>query len=72
MKLKQFLNQKGQTAMEYLLLLAVAVTIGVAFKKKMEGFLLRNPNSVINQQLNRFTNQFNSDSQGRYRSYSLR
>lgn len=58
--------------MEYMLILAVAITIGLAFKKKMEDFILRNPNSYISRQLNSFTRQINSDSSGRYRYFNLR
>ncbi len=54
-------NEKGQTATEYMMLLVVAFTIGTTFKKKIEEFLISNPNSVISKQINNFTNEFNAD-----------
>lgn len=67
---QKFLNQKGQTAVEYLLMTAVAITIGVAFKKKMEDFVLNNPNSVMAKRLNLLNSQF--DSSNRYMRFPLR
>lgn len=57
--------------MEYLLLVAVAMTIGIAFKKKMEEFVLKNPNSVLSKQINGLMASFNQDSV-RFSRYNLR
>lgn len=58
--------------MEYMLIMAVAITIGLAFKKKMEEFMLKNPNSVINKQLKKLTSSIQEDSSGRYQNFTLR
>jgi hypothetical protein len=72
MKIGKFLRQKGQTSTEYLLLLVVSITLGIAFKKKMEEFILTNPNSIISKNLNQFQSRFEEDTSGRYRRFSLR
>lgn len=66
----KYLNQQGQTAVEYMMLVAVAVTIGIAFKNKMEDFVLKNPNSTLAKNLNFLDSQF--DSSRRYATFPLR
>jgi hypothetical protein len=44
-------TQKGQTATEYLLMLFVAATLGMTAFKKLQAYLLTNPNSVIGKPL---------------------
>lgn len=44
--------------MEYLLMIVVSVTLGIAFKKKMEEYFFRNPNSFINTSLRNYRNLF--------------
>jgi hypothetical protein len=44
-------TQKGQTATEYLLMLAVAASLGMTAFKKLQAYLLTNPNSVIGKPL---------------------
>lgn len=66
------LGRKGQTSIEYLLLTVVAISIGIAFKKKIEDYMLTNPNSLLSRSLNQFNSQFSEDTEGRYRIYSLR
>jgi len=70
--MRHLLNQKGQTAVEYTLMIVVAIGIGVAFKKKMEDFLISSPNSIVTQSLNGFKTRFNADSNGRYKWFPLR
>lgn len=70
--MKRFSVQKGQTSVEFLLILVVAITIGVAFKAKMEDFMLKNPNSYISKQLNSLKASFEEDTSGRYRRFTLR
>jgi hypothetical protein len=48
MKLRLFLKQKGQTSVEYLLMLVMAVGLGLTFFKKFQGYLLTNQDSYIN------------------------
>ncbi|MES2525455.1 MAG: hypothetical protein V4598_00145 [Bdellovibrionota bacterium] len=40
-------NQRGQTSIEYLLMLVVSITLGITFKKKMNEYFFTNPNSFI-------------------------
>lgn len=72
MKWLQKLRDKGQTTVEYMLLLVVAISIGMAFKKKMEEFILTNPNSLISKSLNQLQARFEADSSGRYQYFSIR
>lgn len=65
------LGQEGQTAMEYMLILVVAITIGIAFKQKMEEFLLDNPNSFVTRSINGFKSKFQSDSSGRFKKFPM-
>jgi len=69
-RIQFFLNAKGQTAIEYVLLVAVSFSIGVTFKNKMEEFLLKNPNSIITKQLNGFTSLLEQDP--KFRTFPLR
>jgi hypothetical protein len=51
MKLRFLLNKLGQTSVEYLLMLVVSIGLGLTFFKKFEGYLLTNPNSYMNIQM---------------------
>lgn len=51
MKLSSFLKNKGQTSVEYLLMLTVSVGLGMTFFKKFQGYLLDNPNSYMKIQM---------------------
>ena len=45
--------------MEYILLIAVMVTISITFFNKLNDFMIDNPNSVLNSYLNGFDKVFN-------------
>ena len=49
--IRDLLKEYGQTSVEYLLMLAVSVGLGITFFKKFEGYLLTNPNSYLNIQM---------------------
>lgn len=70
--MKRFLGRRGQTSVEYMLILVVAITIGISFKKKMEEFMLNNPNSFISSQLNSLQASFSQDASGRFTRFTLR
>jgi hypothetical protein len=72
MKLVRFFEDQGQTTVEYMLILVVSLSIGVAFKKKMEDFMLKNPNSYISKSLGRIQSDLEADSSGRYRYFTVR
>lgn len=62
----------GQTSIEYLLLIVVAVSIGLAFMKKMDEYLIQNPDGTIGKPLKEFKSSLNSDTNGRYSRFPLR
>ncbi len=64
-------SQKGQTAIEYLLLIAVATSFGLTFMKKMDEYLIKNPNGLIAKPLNSFKDKISRDPTGRYRVYPI-
>ncbi|HLW58031.1 MAG TPA: hypothetical protein VKY27_11620 [Bacteriovoracaceae bacterium] len=70
--MKRFLRHRGQTSVEYMLILVVTITIGIAFKKKMEEFMLTNPNSFISKQLNSLQAGLAHDTSGRFTRFPLR
>lgn len=66
-----FKSQKGQTSVEYLLLVVVAVSFGFTFMKKMDEYLLKNPNGLIAKPLNSFKKALGTPDQ-RYRTFPIR
>lgn len=70
--LRQFLKtQTGQTSVEYLLLIVVAVSLGLTFLKKMEEYLIDNPNGLIAKPLNSFKKELGTPGD-RYQRFPLR
>lgn len=63
--------EAGQTAVEYLLLIAVAVGIGLTFFKKMDQYLIKNPNGLISKPLNSFKKSIGTPAE-RYKRFPLR
>jgi len=47
-------NEKGQTSVEYVLLIAVMITIAVTFFGKLNEYIITNPDSVMNRYLGGF------------------
>jgi hypothetical protein len=62
-------NQKGQTSIEYLLMVVVAITLGITFKKRMDEYFLKNPNSFIQRSLGLYRAQLGNDP--RYRKFTV-
>ena len=58
-------NQKGQTSLEYLLMIAVSLTLGFTFQKKMEEYFFNNPNSFISKSLRNYKVLFSGTVNGR-------
>lgn len=69
MRRVSFLKQLGQTSIEYMLLMAVSVGLGLTATKKIREFLIDNPNSVISKQLNIYKQMWVSDP--RYQQYRI-
>lgn len=64
-------SQKGQTSVEYMLLIAVAISFGLLFFKKMDQYLLTNPNGIIAKPLNSYKNSLGNPKDG-YKYFPLR
>lgn len=69
------LGQKGQTAVEYILLLAVVMLIGGSLFKKVEGYLISDPDSIAKTYVKSFENMFggqNGSFQGQYKYFTIK
>jgi hypothetical protein len=64
-------SEKGQTSIEYVLMIVVSVSFGLTFARKMDDFLIKNPNGIIGAPIKKFTEALNKDVSGRYRYYEL-
>jgi hypothetical protein len=58
-KIAKKLGQAGQTSVEYILLISVVFFVSQAVFKKLEGYLLTNPDSFKNEYLGAYKNMFN-------------
>ncbi len=65
------LNQKGQTSVEYILLVGVMITVSITFFKKVEDFIIKNPNSYINKALGGYERAFRGNG-SQYKTFTLR
>jgi hypothetical protein len=70
MRMKVQLNQKGQTSIEYLLLIVVGALLGILVFNKLSGYFLKDPNSYVNKQLAPLKDF--SDKGGRFKKFPLR
>lgn len=61
MKLRKFLKDKGQTSIEYILMLAVSVGLGLTFMKNFQAYLIDNPDSYINIHMKFYKDLFDPD-----------
>jgi hypothetical protein len=59
MKLAIFLKEKGQTSIEYLLMIATVAALGTTFFNKFNGYLIENPDSYMNIQLKVYERVYN-------------
>jgi hypothetical protein len=58
MKIQHFLLEKGQTSLEYALVIAVSAGLGLTFLKKFKGYMLDNPDSYVRLQLKLYERMF--------------
>lgn len=63
-------SKKGQTAVEYLLMIALGASLGLAAFKKLKEYLLTGPDSVIGKPLKDMQTKLSSDE--RYRRAPFR
>ncbi|MFP5385790.1 MAG: Flp family type IVb pilin [Bacteriovoracia bacterium] len=64
-------SKQGQTSVEYLLLIAVAISFGLTFMKKMDEYVINNPNGLIGKPLKTFKDKISQDPTNRYRVYPI-
>lgn len=64
-------SEQGQTAIEYLLIMVVSISLGLTFLKKMDEYVLSNPQGLIGGPLNQFKSQLNQDPTGRYKTFPI-
>ena len=68
-------GQKGQTSVEYILLLVVVIAVGSALFKKVEGYLISDPDSLRNTYLGEYQDMFsgqNGSFQGQYKRFTIK
>lgn len=65
-----FKSQQGQTSIEYLLLIVVAISFGLTFMKKMDEYLINNPNGLIAKPLNSFKERMGDPTNG-YKTFPI-
>lgn len=74
-QIRHVLNHKGQTSVEYILMILVVVTVATSVFEKLEGYLLTGPNSIQNQYLGTYKNMFsgsNGSFTGSYKWFSIK
>ena len=64
------MNQKGQTSIEYLLLIVVSVGLGMTFLSRMGDYFVKNPNSFVAKSLNNYKAVLGSP-EGRYKRFKV-
>jgi hypothetical protein len=68
--MKRFLKQHGQTAVEYLLVTAVSIGLGVTFFKKASNLLINDQNSFIRGYLTKYQGILNNSTGPNGRKYN--
>ncbi len=63
-------SEKGQTAVEYVMMVAVAVSLGIAVFKKLDEYLIKNPNGLVGKPLNSYRQAM--DQNGKYKRFPIR
>ncbi len=61
-KFTKYIGEKGQTSVEYILLLAVVAVVMTSVFGKLEGYLLSNPDSFKNRYLGNYKTMFDGGS----------
>ena len=64
-----FKNSKGQTSVEYMLMIVVAISIGVAFWKNADRWFISKPDGLYYKKVTELQGQFGSDS--RFKTFRL-
>lgn len=53
-------NERGQSSVEYILLVGVMISIAITFFGKLNDYIINNPNSMLNSYLGGFSNVLGS------------
>ena len=69
-KIKSFLSEKGQTSVEYIMLIAVIAIVSLSAFRNIEDYIISNPNGLLNGYLTRLSSSF--DPQRGYKTFILR
>lgn len=71
--MKKFLGQKGQTSVEYILMIVVVAIVATSVFKKLEGYLISNPDSFKNRYLGNYKDMFSGGSANlSYKQFTLK
>jgi uncharacterized protein (UPF0333 family) len=68
------MNEKGQASLEYILLVAVMITLAISFFGKVNEYVIDNPDSLLNSYLGGFQNVLGSSGNGvnaNYKRFNL-
>jgi Flp pilus assembly pilin Flp len=68
-------NRLGQTSVEYILLIAVIASVAIPIGKRLEGYIIGNPNSLVGRMISSYKTMFGGENGGvtlRYKRFSLR
>lgn len=72
-KVMSKLGEAGQTSVEYILLIAVIFVISASVFKKLEGYLLTDPDSFKNRYLGAYKNMFDGGRvNASYKAFTIR
>jgi hypothetical protein len=63
---------RGQTVVEYMLMIAMSVGLGIAVFNQLNDYLIKNPNGLVGARLNQFKKDLSSDSSGRYKRFPIK
>lgn len=69
MKIRDFLKEKGQTSIEYMLMIAMSASMSIVAFKKFNAYILDNPDSYIRSHLKIYERLF--DPQLNYKKFRL-
>lgn len=72
--LKQLLKEKGQTSVEYILLISVVAIVSASLFKNLEEYIISNPDSLMSNYINGLNASFGQNGSGEftYKRFVLR
>jgi hypothetical protein len=73
--MKKFLGNKGQSSVEYILLIAAIVAVMLPLFEKLQGYIIDNPDSMVKEYVSSFRKIFNGPGGGsnlKFKSFVIR